>query len=303
MNLISISIIIPTCNRPEDLRQCLQALDAQIAPTDGIEILVCDDGQNADARKMMEEAFPRFRWNQGPRKGPAANRNGGAKMARGQWLIFIDDDCLPRPTLIPAYRASMERLGAGARVALEGATHRIGEKPSLLWEAPHNPNGGALISCNFAIPKELFWEIGAFDERFPGAAFEDTEFATRAKIMGVEVEFVRDAAVDHPLRPLPHPRKLASRWEARVISSYDFGAKPWQVLWHLPRHVLLVIISRLRNQKLTRSNLKAIFMFVLEFLIFLQKLPAWNKRHQRTPRSPFWSHPSRAPFIPQRFGL
>jgi len=56
-------------------------------------------------------------------------------------------------------------------VALEGATLREEEPTSLLWEAPHNPDGGRLISCNFAIPRLLFERIGRFDERLSGGGF------------------------------------------------------------------------------------------------------------------------------------
>ena len=244
-----------------------------------------------------------LRWNEGPRRGPAANRNFGARVADGDWLIFLDDDCNPRQGFLAAYLKQMQLLGSEARVALEGATFRTVPNPSLLWEAPDNRNGGALISCNFAMPRRLFLECGAFDERYPVANFEDTEFAVRVQIKGVKLVFVREAAVDHPMRPLPKAAKLARRWESRVVSTYEFGASTAQVIWHLPRHVALVILSRFRGRKLDRDNRRAALVFLKEFLLTIWYLPGWLRKHQAVPRSQFWTEQIRLGNAPYRFGL
>ncbi|SRR5258705_6787295 len=300
---MSVSIIIPTCNRTTELRDCLSSLLPQV-PSDGsTTVLVCDDGKDGKTKAMMNQEFPMVQWNEGPRRGPAANRNFGARQADGDWLIFLDDDCNPRPGFLAAYFKQMELLGNDARVALEGATFRTVANPSLLWEAPHNPDGGVLISCNFAMPRRLFIECGTFDERYPAANFEDTEFDIRVRIKGVKVIFVRDAAVDHPLRPLPEAAKLARRWESRVVSTYEFGASTAQVIWHLPRHIALVILSRFRGRKLDRDNLKAAWVMFKEFLLTLWYLPGWLRKHQGVPRSPFWTEQIRLGNAPYRFGL
>ena len=300
---MTVNIIIPTCNRTNELRDCLSLLVPQL-PSDGsTTVLVCDDGSNQTTKSMLQQEFPVVRWNQGPRRGPATNRNFGAHQADGDWLIFLDDDCNPRPGFLAAYFRQMELSGAEARVALEGATIRPVANPSLLWEAPHNPNGGVLISCNFAIPRRLFIECGGFDERYPAANFEDTEFDIRIRIKGVKVIFVQDAVVDHPLRPLPQAAKLARRWESRVVSTYEFGASTAQVIRHLPRHIALVILSRFRGRKLDRDNRKAAFVFLKEFLLTVWYLPGWLRKHRNVPRSQFWVEQVRLGNAPKRFGL
>ena len=60
---------------------------------------------------MVNEEFPMVRWNEGPRRGPAANRNFGARVADGEWLIFLDDDCNPRPGFLAAYLKANGALG------------------------------------------------------------------------------------------------------------------------------------------------------------------------------------------------
>ncbi len=297
------SVIIPTCNRTSELRDCLSLLLPQL-PSDGtVTVFVCDDGTDGKTRVMVNEEFPALRWNEGPRRGPAANRNLGARLADGEWLIYLDDDCNPRPGFVAAYLREIKALGSEARVALEGATYRTVANPSLAWEAPDNRKGGALISCNFAIPRRLFLECGGFDERYPTAFFEDTEFAVRLQIKGVKVAFVGDAIVDHPLRPLPEAVKLARRWESRVVSTYDFGASTRQVIWYLPRHIALVILSRFRHRKLDRDNLRAAFVFIKEFLLTVWYLPGWLRKYRNAPRSPFWADQIRLGNAPPRFGL
>lgn len=303
MSKPSVSIIIPTCHRPKDLRHCVGTLLAQIPSGQKIEILVCDDSSDERSRDMLAADFPGVRRLVGPRRGPAVNRNAGAHAAGGDWLLFVDDDCEPRPKFLSAYLEVMNAIALPARMALEGATHRIGSADSLLTEAPHNPNGGALISCNFAIPRQWFIDLGGFDERFPMAAFEDTEFAARLQLEGGKIVFVKEAAVDHALRPAPPAGKLARRWEARVISTYDFGGTTAQVAYRLPRHILLVILSRFRGKNLNADNIKAALVFAKEYLTVLWLLPGWIKKYRRAPRSPFWIAQQKLGRTPPKLGL
>src|SRR5580704_4187860 len=106
---VFLSVILPTCNRGEDLARCLKALEPQevetasTGPGDGgvkrdgflYEVIVSDDGIGADA--LIRTNFPWATYFQGPRRGPAANRNFGASQATGTWLLFLDDDCVPGP--------------------------------------------------------------------------------------------------------------------------------------------------------------------------------------------------------------
>jgi len=303
MNAPAASIVIPTCQRPAELARCLASLSAQVPVGGPVEILVCDDSAEDCTKRLIAADFPGVTWQAGPRRGPAANRNSGARAGRGEWLIFVDDDCEPRAGFLQAYMEAIRGLGSRRRVAIEGATFRDWGNRSLLFEAPHNTNGGTLISCNFAMPRALFLEFGGFDERFPTAAFEDTEFAARLQLEGVGMIFVREAAVDHPLRPLPSPSKLAGRWESRVISTYDFGASTPQLLWHLPRHVTAVILSRFRGRNWDSDTLKAAGIFLCEYLWFLWGLPGWISRYRRAPRSAFWAAQIRLGKTPRRFGL
>src|SRR5438552_17841427 len=92
-----ISVIIPTCHRNDLLVRCLDGLapGKQDLLPEHYEVIVSDDGSRSTAEKLIAGTYPWARWVTGPRRGPAANRNHGAKHARGEWLAFVDDDCLP----------------------------------------------------------------------------------------------------------------------------------------------------------------------------------------------------------------
>ncbi len=297
-----VTLIIPSCGRERELRALLERLLPQLPGDGSVEWSVWDDSGDATARRVLAALGHEAAWHAGPRRGPAANRNSGARAARGRWLLFLDDDCEPRPGFLAAYLAAI--ANAPERTALEGATHAAeAPLPSLLWEAPHNPHGGALISCNFAIPRALFMEAGAFDERYPSAWFEDTEFAARLALLGVGVRFVPEAAVDHPLRRAPSAVRRSRRWEARVISSYDFGASTADILLRLPKHIAAVSASRFRGVRWSGANLRAAFSHIAEVALAVVRVPGWVCKYRNAPRSAFWQAQVAAGTAPPRYGL
>ncbi len=294
------TIVIPTCDRTQDLRRCINTLMPQL-PKDGcVHILVCDDGSTDESQKMLAAEFPPVEWKQGPRKGPAANRNFGGKVSHCDWLIFVDDDCIPRAGYLAAY---LNALNAGPRSLFHGLTFPLPAIHSIYYEAPEVTVRKKIFpSCNFAIRQAMFEATGGFDERYY-PSFEDMEYFSRLDRLGANAECVEGAAVDHPLRRIPGSRKLAKRWEARVVSVFDLGATPLQVATRLPKHVLLVIFSRYKGAKFSFQNLRATMIFVGEFFYFLYFLPGWIRKHAKQPRSRFWTEQVALGKVPPRFGL
>jgi GT2 family glycosyltransferase len=208
---MEVSVVIPTCGRPVLLAECLRRLGPQLladAANGAAQVWVTDDGTDERTKTMLETEFPLVSWTAGPRRGPAANRNHGARQASAEWILFLDDDCLPGLDLLAAYE---ERLASkpGCQV-LEGRIQPDRSKRHPFEECPINDRGGNLWSCNFAIRRELFLEMGGFDERFPSAAGEDWEFRYRLQKQGHHLEFTPEATVIHPWRK----RDLQGHWQA-----------------------------------------------------------------------------------------
>ena len=126
-----ISVVVTTYNRPDALRAVLAGLAAQ---TDhGFEVLVADDGSRDDTRQLVERtaaAFPVpvahvWQEDEGFRAGAARNR--AAAVARGEYLVFLDGDCVPRPDFVAQHRTLAERgwMVAGNRILLSEAFTKL----------------------------------------------------------------------------------------------------------------------------------------------------------------------------------
>ena len=103
-----VSIIIPTFNGASRIGHCLNALLPQTIGRD-VEILVIDDGSTDN----LAEVIPRFdraavRIITQMHAGPAAARNRGAAEAKGQIILFTDDDCVPMPDWLNAMTRPFE---------------------------------------------------------------------------------------------------------------------------------------------------------------------------------------------------
>jgi GT2 family glycosyltransferase len=208
------SVIIPTCHRNEALMRCLEILAPEnqegmalldenlIKPSrenlNAYEVIVTDDGSLSTAERMLREEYPWAAWTSGPKRGPAANRNHGAGKAEGDWLVFVDDDCVPERTFLAAYAQATAVEDCDV---LEGMTLPKDVRGAADMECPINTSGGHLWSCNFAIKRPLFVKLGGFDENFPGPAAEDMDMQTRLLKAGYKAVFVPEARVQHPWRP------------------------------------------------------------------------------------------------------
>ncbi|MDA3614197.1 glycosyltransferase family 2 protein [Polluticaenibacter yanchengensis] len=192
------SIIIPSCNRPDLLRRCLNALHPDVQNVDPVlyEVIVTDDSDNEETLRMLQKDFSWVKWMKGPKNGIAANRNNAVSSALGKWLVFTDDDCIPGSNWIKAYHDAITR-NDGISV-FEGKT--IADRPQERFdeEAPVNETGGCLWSCNFCISKSLFNSIGGFNEQLK-FAMEDVDLHKRLSA-GHLILFTKEAFVIHPWR-------------------------------------------------------------------------------------------------------
>jgi GT2 family glycosyltransferase len=227
---LKFSIIIPTCSRHEQLFDALTKLapylsvERQRQSGFDVEIIVADDARDSDLEPLLASNFPSCVYVEGPHRGPAACRNKGAASASGEWLVFLDDDCVPESGWLEAYAAQ-----CGTADVLEGRTSPCGVRDRADMECPANETGGYLWSCNMAIRADVFRQMGGFDESFPFAACEDMDLYFRLLDANKVVKFVPEARVLHPWRIA----KGADFIRARAQSSHCFRKKhparaaPW----------------------------------------------------------------------------
>jgi GT2 family glycosyltransferase len=220
MNQLLISVIIPTYHRNDLLAECLDLLapGVQTFPADRYEVIVTDDGYKTTAEEMICERYPWVKWVAGSSKGPASNRNNGAKYAQGEWLAFTDDDCLPNQNWLSAYAEAI----TGEYLALEGAIHPLGDYNQDLSECPINLTGGCFWSANIAVKRSLFEEIGGFDTNYPLALGEDIDIKERLSAF-TKIFFVPNARVDHPVRLISFKQAITRIPKQAAANAYHMN--------------------------------------------------------------------------------
>ena len=218
------SVVIPCYERPDDLRQCLHSLsrDNQKDAPD-YELIVTDDSRSDRCRKVVEGEFPAASWGKGKQNGPAGNRNAGVERAKGEWIVFIDDDCVAEPDYLKAYSNAVTNH---PEVSLfEGKI--FPDRPKRTWAetCPENSEGGMFWTSNLCVNRSTFEELGGFDETFE-VAYEDVDFAYRVKKAGKQTHFVKAAATCHPWRTL---RQEGNNWKPK-------GFELKELLFFLEKH-------------------------------------------------------------------
>lgn len=185
------------------LIKCLNLLQysVQFLTSAEYELIVSDDSSDLITKNLIAEKFQWITWTQGPKRGPAANRNNGAKQAKGDWFIFLDDDVLPDSTLLREY---IKAIKTNPTVeAFEGAI--LPDDWELLKkdmaECPVNIDGECFWSANICINSELFKRINGFDEDYLEAAQEDQQMKINIeKNISIPIKFLPTCKVIHPVR-------------------------------------------------------------------------------------------------------
>lgn len=193
----ALSVIIPAHARPKELRRCLKALACQDTGVP-FEVIVVDDG-SLPALSIPAEAPPETRLvRQLTSRGPAAARNLGATIARGDVLVFTDDDTIPAARWLEAVGEHL--LRQRDHLGVEGPT----ESPPydrLTHHSVDNRAVGAYLTCNVAYRRSAFEDLGGFHEGFPYAHCEDLDLGFRVARIGA-IGFAPEMKVVHPSKPM-----------------------------------------------------------------------------------------------------
>ncbi|NMC73275.1 MAG: glycosyltransferase [Geobacteraceae bacterium] len=206
---ILFSVVVPSCNRSAQLLECLQALALQEYDRDFFEVLVVLDGCDVPRGDRWERLHGDLHLTvlRQSHAGPARARNVGASRARGRYLAFTDDDCIPAPDwlgCLAARAAASEGCAFGGKTVTALKGNIFSEASQLLVDyqySYHDENQGSLgffTSNNLMVPIERFHAIGGFDTSYPLAAGEDDrEFCRRWQESGFPMAYAPEAVVYH----------------------------------------------------------------------------------------------------------
>jgi GT2 family glycosyltransferase len=200
---VKLSVVIPVHNGGDSLPRCLAALAASSRLSD--EIIVVDDA-STDASAAVAESFGAqvISLPNGPR-GPAAARNRGVALARGDVVIFVDADvAVHSDTLacIERYLAEQPEFAAlfGSYDADPPARGLVTRYKNLLHHYVHQH--GRREASTFwagcgAIRRDVFVALGGFDESYRRPSIEDIELGSRLCEASQRIRLCPDAQVTH----------------------------------------------------------------------------------------------------------
>ncbi|MFN8582180.1 MAG: glycosyltransferase family 2 protein [Gemmatimonadaceae bacterium] len=193
------SIIIPCRNNAALFAQTLPALCRQTIRRDEYEIIVVDDASNtplSDEESLAACAahadlhFVRC----ASHGGAAAARNRGVRAARGDVLVFVDDDAFVGPRFLARHldRHRTPAIVAGPIVQVRQIPSHIDERLGFRGFHRHPLPGG-----NSSAPARVVREVGAFDEDFHAYGWADQELAERLLQLGLRRAYAWGAPIYH----------------------------------------------------------------------------------------------------------
>lgn len=204
--MTDLSIIIPSYNRVERLRRCLDALSRQDLPPGEFEVIVVVDGSTDGTMAMLghlETPF-RLRYFRQENAGQASARNRGIKEATGRYCLFLDDDISATPPVaaehLRAQRAGDAVVAVGqltmalpdgadwyARAFADGWRNHY----AALNSGEVTPTWEDCYGGNVSAPREILLAIGGFSTGI--ARGHDVELGYRLSRAGCHVVYLPDA--------------------------------------------------------------------------------------------------------------
>ena len=203
----TFSVIIPVFNRAEQLSQCIDALRHLDYPQGQFEVILADDGSEPPVQLPAPgpENKLAIRLVRSPRnEGPASARNRGAAWARGKYLAFLDDDCLPEPAWLRRIQQRFEEapdsvIGGQILDGLPGNPYSAASAAITRVAYRHynaDPDRARfLASANLAVPASVFRRIGGFHIGF--RVSEDREFCEQCLRNCIRLVYAPGATVIH----------------------------------------------------------------------------------------------------------
>lgn len=251
-----ISFIVTTYEWPQALQRALECLERQ--RDERFEIIVADDGSGPATAEVVREFQQRGRvrvehvWQPHREFRAAESRNRAVAASRGNYLLFLDGDCLARPDFLQTHRGLAEPgwFVAGNRALLsQRFTTELLASPQVVAEWSTRPLGGWIgarlrgdvnrlapmirlpagwqrknkprewrgaKTANLAVWREDFLRVDGFDESYVGWGHEDADLAVRLIRSGVLRKEGRFAASVLHLWHAPAPRQGLSANEGRL---------------------------------------------------------------------------------------
>lgn len=214
-----VSVVVPTCGRPQLLNRCLAALVDQHLDPASYELIVVDDAPSEDVKTLVMAWATRtlghgpivgYIPNKGPH-GPAAARNVGWRAACGEIIAFTDDDAVPDRDWL---RNGVQAFTGGVHAAWGRIVMPVRDAPTDYELDAKNLERAEFVTANCFCLRSVLEEVNGFDTDFHVAWREDSDLHFRLLDRRARIVHVPEAVVVHPVRPA---RWGVSLWQQKKV--------------------------------------------------------------------------------------
>jgi glycosyltransferase involved in cell wall biosynthesis len=168
------------------------------ADAPSFEVVVVDNGSTDTTPEVVRAAAGRYAFDvRGvtvPEPNRSAARNAGIEAARGEFVLFVDDDVWLPPRFIAAHAAAQK---IDAPVVVSGPIVNVPGYDARPKASAANYSGAFFCTCNVSVARTALLAVGGFDETFNLYGWEDTELGLRLRRHGAKHTFAWDAYLWH----------------------------------------------------------------------------------------------------------
>jgi GT2 family glycosyltransferase len=227
------SVVIVSYQALARTRRCLEALRAASDPAHPIEILVADNGSSDGSAEFLAAQPDVVLLRHEENLGAPRARNLALRHARGEWIVFLDNDAIVTPGWLARLRwhadadplvgcvcPVSDRAAHGQQIPYEGDDSLAAIAAFADTRAGTYRRRGryGLLFTSFCVlvRRQVLERIGGFDERFSPWGFEDDDFSLRAHLAGFRTRVALDVFVRHEsyggAKQKRHEELLARNW-------------------------------------------------------------------------------------------
>ena len=195
-----VSVVVPVYNAEKTIELCVSSLLNVDYPKNQLELIFVDNKSTDSTKKILQRYQDRIILTSEVKKGPAAARNRGIKIATGDIIAFTDADCAVDKDWLKNMVNYFDRNKVGiiaGKILPLNPVNKLEEYICSLHNHMRSVQAKMpyAITINWASKKSVLLEAGLFDENFLRS--QDTELSFRISRKGYELIYVPEAIVYH----------------------------------------------------------------------------------------------------------